>query len=427
MFTTPAADCCPECGCTGLIEASRGLTCTTCGLVLEETASFVVHDQRGKEGIVASHAVLHGSTTTLVGKLSERGVGNAALLSRVQQRTVTYADFKRSRVYHLVSGAVAAAQLPAIVVDHAMHVHGKISAIATRGSSMAGCSMLAAISVFIACKRLTIVQTRDDILDVLAGLGVDVRLFQRNLLRLRAFGKGLDRTTAGRQSIMSAALAALQNVLGPGDYIGKVSLVHATLAKALVGMREDSAVAVTAFLSLNLLVPRGASLTMLAKALRFRPASLYNATKRVLGKIGIVVDGPLSQANLGVVLRSRVAIGDGLNREALVAQAIVTAEAAGSAGVVQARLVRTIPLATLATPPITIAVPIPVHVRSFKLKITRRFRGVMSKRSVGERFIITTNPKRHGRIRPSGTHSNIAAWWLGAPGPPAVIPAIKVG
>jgi hypothetical protein len=403
MSTTLAASCCPECGCSGLIEGSRGLTCTTCGLVLDETPSFVVHDQRGKEGIIASHAILHGNTTTMVGKPSERGIGNASSLSRAQQRVITYGDSKRSRVHHLVSGVVATAQLPAIVVDHAMHVHGKLAAIAPRGSSMAGCGVLAALSTFIACKRLAISQPRDDLLDMLATLDVDARLFQRNLLRLRAIGKRLGGTAARNASIANAVLAALRDVLGPGSYIDTVSLVHVTLAKALVGMREDSAAAVTAFLSLNLLVPRGGSLTALAKALRFRPASLYNATKRVLGKIGIVVEGPLSRANLGAVLQSRVAIDGGIVKEAPVA---IVSPAIVPAGV----------------PSTPVVAMVRVQGRPNKRKITRRSRGLTSKRSMTVPFIIFTSARRpRSRI----TRPRPVAWWQGAPGPPGMAIALR--
>ncbi len=323
MSTTLEALVCPECGCARVIDAARGPTCTACGLVIEETTRYVVHDPIGKEGIISSHAVLHGNTTTLVGKASERIIGDGARLSRIQQRAITYGDSKQSRVFHLVSGAVGAAQLPLIVADHAVHAARKIAALAPKGSSMAGCDMVAALAVFVACKKLSVRQTSDDVLGVLAGLGVDARLFKRNLLKLRALGKRAGRTTEGKQPVVNAALDALRDVLGPGDWLAQVFLVHARIAKALVGMRDDSAAAVTAYLAAQLVSPAGVPLTLLAKALRFRAASLYNAVKRVLLKVGVAVEGPMSRANVGAVLRARVLVSNGIMKEVPVAVAEV--------------------------------------------------------------------------------------------------------
>ncbi len=323
MQTTPETVCCPECGCARVIDATRGPTCTACGLVIEENTTFVVHDPRGKDGVVSSHAVLHGNTTTLVGKPSERGTGNGAILSRIQQRTVSYADSKQSRVFHRVSAVVAAVQLPTAVVDHAVNVARKVAALAPKGSSMAGCDMVAALAVFVASKKLSMALTGDDVLAMVESIGVDARLFKRNLLKLRVLGKKLGRTTEGRQPVVNAALGALQDVLGPGDWLAHVSLVHSRIAKALVGMRDDSAASVTAYLAAQLVSPAGVPLTLLAKALRFRPASLYNAVKRVLGKVGVAVDGPMSRANVGAILRTRVLVGREVVKEAPVAVAAV--------------------------------------------------------------------------------------------------------
>jgi hypothetical protein len=222
---------------------------------------------------------------------------------------------------------VAAARLPPIVADHAVHAARKIAALAPKGSSMAGCEMTAALAVFVASKKLSVAMTSDDVLAMAGSLGVDARLFKRNLLKLRLLGKKLGRTAAGRQSIVNFALGTLRDVLGPGDYLGTVTAVHVALARAFVGMRDDSAAAVTAFLSVQAIDPHAASFTAIAAAARFRAASLYNAVKRVLGKVGVVVEGPMSRANLGAVLRSRMAIGSGIVKDVPVAAAALPVEA----------------------------------------------------------------------------------------------------
>lgn len=306
--------CCPECGCAGLTGAARGLTCTACGLVVEEADDFVVHDQMGKDGVVSSHAVLHANTTTLVGTFAERADDRTRRLSRTQQRAVSYGGAKESRLYHLVNAAVAGAQLPPIVAGHALHAAREIAAAARRGSGMAGPEMLAALGVASACKRLGMARCRDELLAVAASLGVEAKPFLRNLLRSRAAGVAGAGAAAGAAAV-DGALSALREALGPGDWLGAVSLVHARVAKALVGLRADSAAAVTAYLAAQLVSPAGVPLTLLAKAARFRTASLYNAVKRVLRKLGVVVEGPMSKAHVGAVLRSRLAVGGGIVKE----------------------------------------------------------------------------------------------------------------
>ncbi|NMC04380.1 MAG: hypothetical protein GYA24_04170 [Candidatus Lokiarchaeota archaeon] len=320
MIPTTTASCCPDCGCTRVIDAGRGLTCTACGLVIDETPSFVISDQRDKEGVVSSHSILHVNTTTLIGAIRERGAGNGARLSRIQQRTVSYQDAKESRVYHLVSAATANAQLPAIVVDHAVHAARKIAALAPRRSSMAGSSMTAALAVFVACKKLGITRPRDEWLAMAASMGIEGKPFLRNIMRLRAMGKSPGKEArkgarAGGATVVNVSLAALRDAVGPGDHLPVVRLVHAGIARALVGMRVDSAAAVTAFLAGQLLSPAGVPLTLLARTTKFRAASMYNAVKRVLAKIGMVVEGPLSKARLCAVLRSRMLVGGGVVKE----------------------------------------------------------------------------------------------------------------
>ncbi|MEX2681812.1 MAG: hypothetical protein Q6373_009430 [Candidatus Sigynarchaeota archaeon] len=231
--------------------------------------------------------------------------------------------------------------------------------------------MIAALAVFVACKQLGMHRTRDEMLGMAASIEVDTRLFYRNLLRLKQAGKkSRDEIAAGGAAAINAALSALRDVLGPGDWLAPVSLVHARVARALVGLRADSAAAVVAYLSAQLISPSGVPLTALAGATRFRPASLYNATKRVLRKLGIVIEGPMSKARVGAVLRSRLAIGGGVVKESPVpvpvavpavpmsAPAIVSAEQA--AGPVPARRAGARPPSPAilpATPALAAAVP----------------------------------------------------------------------
>jgi hypothetical protein len=314
---------------------------------------------------------------------------------------------------------VAAARLPPIVADHAVHAARKVAALAPRGSSMAGCEMVAALAVFVACKKLPVAMTRDDVLGMVASLGVDARLFKRNLLKLRGLGKKLGRTAAGRQPVVNAALVALQAVLGPGDYLGTVTAVHAALARAFVGMRDDSAAPVTAFLSVQAIDPRAASFTAIAAAARFRPASLYNAVKRVLGKVGVVVEGPMSRANLGAMLRSRIPLGGGGVKEVPVAAAAQPVEAtpveAADAGEIEAAPAPiTIPR---ATPVITSITNIPSS-RSIPIQATFRPRLAIT---VARGRAKRSSDRERGRERATRARARLARGLSSGSGPPCVI------
>src|SRR5271157_1773959 len=68
---------CPECSGTSMVDTARGLTCDTCGLVIDEGQTFVVQEQLGKNGAIHAHEILHGNTTTIIGTKRER-MTNAA-------------------------------------------------------------------------------------------------------------------------------------------------------------------------------------------------------------------------------------------------------------------------------------------------------------------------------------------------------------
>ena len=49
---------CPECGGLAMIDTPAGITCRSCGLVVDETREFACHEAMGKDGPVKTSAVL---------------------------------------------------------------------------------------------------------------------------------------------------------------------------------------------------------------------------------------------------------------------------------------------------------------------------------------------------------------------------------
>ena len=186
---------CPECGGTSMVDTAQGLACGTCGLVIEEGQTFVVQEQLGKNGAIHAHEIFHGNTTTMIGTKRERMTNAGAKLALLQRRIVSYDETKRSSAYHVLRGAAHGLQLPESIIDHAMHVNDKLVTLVARGTMLAGVDMLAALSLFIAAKRLGIAIHKDAMLAV---FGLDRKHFDRCLLRIKAVGK-VAFTPAGKQ------------------------------------------------------------------------------------------------------------------------------------------------------------------------------------------------------------------------------------
>nr|MDO8115173.1 hypothetical protein [Candidatus Sigynarchaeota archaeon] len=234
MSTTQLS--CPECGGTALTMTAHGSTCMACGLVVDEEQEYVVHDQRGKDGFIASHAVFHGNTTTLVGSRHERVSQANAKLGLIQQRLASYSDTKRSRVYHLVRGLVHGMQLPEIVIDSTMHVHDKLSGAIPKGTAIAGPDLLGGISLFIACKQLGVVIDREALFEQ---LDISPRAFFRAFIRVLAIDKHITPampSAAKTSIIIDRAISTLRGIEGAGNYRPVVESVYHQIAKAFMGL-----------------------------------------------------------------------------------------------------------------------------------------------------------------------------------------------
>jgi len=305
-----------------MIDTTRGITCVSCGLVIDEEQCFVVQEQLGKNGAIRAHEIFHGNTTTIVGTRRERMAGAGARLAKLQQRIVTYGESKRSGIYHVLKGAAHGLQLPSSIVDHALHIEDKLATIVKRGSMLAGTETLAALSLYIASKRLGIAIHKDSLL---AAFGLERKHFDRCLLRIKAIGTAA-RVPEGKQvsrMIFERALAATIAIAGEGHHQDAIEMAYRALARAFVGLHEDSIVAVTAYVALQLEGHPRASLSAVASATGYRSASLYNAAMRVLRKLGVSVEGSLSKVDIATCLREIVSIGSGIVKETPVPVVVV--------------------------------------------------------------------------------------------------------
>jgi hypothetical protein len=200
------------------------------------------------------------------------------------------------------------------IVDHAMHVAGKLVAIIQRGSMLAGPETLAALSLYIAAKRLGIAMHKEALLDV---FGLERKRFDRCLLRIKAAGQ-VASIPAGKQLsriIFDRVLAAVIKAVGEGHHHEAIEATYKALARAFVGLHEDSIVAVTAYMVLQLEGSERASLSAISDATGYRSASLYNAATRVLRKLGIEIEDSLSKMDIAACLQEIVPMGNGVIKE----------------------------------------------------------------------------------------------------------------
>ncbi|HME55330.1 MAG TPA: hypothetical protein VKM55_24190 [Candidatus Lokiarchaeia archaeon] len=304
MNSEDAEQLCMECGNKTFIETSRGLTCTRCGLVRIDIGELSIQEQGIDGQLISTHAVLHVNSTTLIGSTWECNHSKSQKLGQLQSRVLSTSDVKRSRIFHLVTGAVYSIQLPDILISHAMHVFDKLLSISPRGTMLAKPEMQAALSIYIAAKKLKIVLYRDTLL---AKFNIAEKLFNKCLMQVKTRALKSSEKTFIEPSMditTNRVCSVMQDLAGEGNYSGIVKETNKILAKSLNGMREDMRVAVIAFIALKIASPENASLANLARALHCRIASLYNSVTRVLQKIGIDVSTKLSELDIASSMKS---------------------------------------------------------------------------------------------------------------------------
>lgn len=268
-----------------------------------DIGEFTIQEQGINGNLIATHAVLHVNSTTLVGTTWERTLSSNNKLGIVQSRASNSKEAKQSRIYHLISGVVYSLQLPEIIISHAMHVYTKLIPLVPQGTMLARSSIQAGLSIYIAAKQLKIVIYRDSLL---ARLGIDEKAFNRCLIQLKSIqlkSKEIAVQEPSSITIISRANAVMQEFAGQNDYMAILKKTYGIVVKGLAGMREDMKIAVLAFITLKITAPERASLIKLAKMMHCRISSLYNAITRVLKKIGINVATKLSQVDIGASMK----------------------------------------------------------------------------------------------------------------------------
>ena len=280
-----------------------GLTCMSCGLVVVETKTFVNQEHRGKEGPLTTHEILHGNVTTLVGTPHKRMMSRLDNLGLVQRSGMTYPEFKRSRVYHLIKGAIYALELPELLKDHAMYIFCKIVKHVQKKTSLAGSRMLAALSLYVAAKNLQVTIDREPLLSV---LNVQKSSFNIQLLRLNK--TEFSSISVGNSKVMgnetlNLVLSVIRGIAGEGNYLPIIKDVYSAVSGELVSIREHTKTAVIAFIALNIASPAKASLTSVANTLHYRVASLHKAIKRLFRRLGFNDRIRLSQPGIQIYIR----------------------------------------------------------------------------------------------------------------------------
>lgn len=291
---------CSECGWKSLIETSGGLTCSKCGLIIEERRPFVEQQASRGEGGCKSNAILNINTPTLIGTTRERFFSHTSKLGIIQARIITPAGVKRSRIYHLVTGVVHSLQIPDIIINHATREYDRVSKLIQRNTAMANSNILAAICIINVARKLGVIIYRDSLLEI---LGIQPRDFKRIMMQVMTYNKDiliLSSNMPDIHRIVDRVVSTVNMCINAtGENYARLAFsLYRILANYLIGMREDTKVAVISYLLLKKLWPNFASLSHLATCLHCRISSLYNALTRILERTGMRVHKKLSRLDL---------------------------------------------------------------------------------------------------------------------------------
>ncbi len=291
---------CSECGWKSLVETPVGLTCSKCGLVIEERKPFVEQQASQGEKGCKSNAILNINTPTLIGTTRERFFSHTSKLGIIQARIITPTGTKRSRIYHAVRGVVYSLQIPEIMINHTIHEYDRISKLIQRNTAMANSNILAAICIINVARNLGVIIYRDSLLEI---LGIQPRDFKRIILQVMSFNKDILVLNSNRSEIHRIVDRVVSTVNmcidARGENYSRLAYtLYRILANYLIGMREDSKVAVITYLLIKRLWPNFASLSHLASFLHCRISSIYNALTRILKRTGMNTYTKLSRLDL---------------------------------------------------------------------------------------------------------------------------------
>ncbi|MFX0100337.1 MAG: hypothetical protein ACFFCS_12215 [Candidatus Hodarchaeota archaeon] len=278
---------CPECAGTGSIETNHGITCRSCGLVVEAGKQYVVSQPLGKNGMIQTHSIITKGLTK-IGLGKERITEKIKRLASTQSKSVNYYDKKKSRVYIEVSRLVSGLGLPESLTHETMHVYSTIKDQIPPGSSMANVEILSTALLFLTGKMRGCNVYLSKLLEI---SDIHAKRFRQNILKIsrivkEKFPDVKQDKIGSKDRVIDSAMDILREHAGVGEYSSVVESVYSFVNSHLVGMKQRSKLGIVAFVSSRLL-DIDISLSDVSKRVNYTPSSLYNAIMRMLSKMGL--------------------------------------------------------------------------------------------------------------------------------------------
>ena len=194
-------------------------------------------------------------------------------------------------------------QVPEIMINHAMHEYDRIAKLIQRNTAMARVDILAAMCIINVARKLGVIIYRDTLLGI---LGIQLRDFRRIMMQVLSFNKDIlvlyvpnDGKSETRRIVARVVSTVNACIDATGENIPRLACaLHRILSKNLVGMREDTKIAVIAYLVIKKSWPEFSSLSCIASGLHCRISSIYNALTRILKRMGVNIHAQLSKLDL---------------------------------------------------------------------------------------------------------------------------------
>ncbi len=173
-----------------------------------------------------------------------------------------------------------------------------------RNTAMANTNILAAICIINVARKLGVNIYKDSLLEI---LGIQQRDFRRIMMQVMSFNKDILMFSGDRSNIKHivdrVVSTANRCIDATVENCNKLAYtLHQNLAHYLIGMREDTIVAILTFILLKKLWPNFASLSLIASFLHCRISSIYNALTRILKRTGLNAHKKLSRLDLSLYI-----------------------------------------------------------------------------------------------------------------------------
>ncbi|MHA1793101.1 MAG: hypothetical protein ACTSVI_10685 [Promethearchaeota archaeon] len=282
---------CPECGNEFFTKTKIGLTCTKCGLILDEFPEIQMRMPIGREGKMISNAIFNANISTKIGYTHERCTPKEKKLDVIQSRCITYKERKRTRAYNEIMRILAALNLSSSLVHHGMFVFDKVHKQVKPGTKLANADNLALMALYNSVRILGLGIFKGEFIEA---AGIERKEFDSLLLKytklikekcpsLKIHASKTQNLVLSRAQEITRQCLKEKNIDGI-TIINIIKKVNEILRRYYTGMKLQSIIGVLVYISVNIL-DSTVLLTDIANKVKYSASSLYNATSRMMKKM----------------------------------------------------------------------------------------------------------------------------------------------